>query len=40
MGCCDLFSTDYEQTWLRPAQEPPERAKHTIQDKKIMVTIA
>jgi hypothetical protein len=34
------FSTDHEQIWLRPDQEPPERVKHTIQDKKIMVTIA
>jgi hypothetical protein len=24
------FSTDLEQIWLRPDQEPPERAKHTI----------
>jgi hypothetical protein len=34
------FSMDHEQIWLRPDQEPPERAKHTIQDKKIRVTIA
>jgi hypothetical protein len=34
------LSTDREQIWLRPDQEPPEWAKHTIQDKKIMVTIA
>jgi hypothetical protein len=34
------LSTDHEQIWLRPDQEPPERAKHTIQDTKIMVTIA
>jgi histone-lysine N-methyltransferase SETMAR len=31
---------DYEQTWLRPGETPPERARHTIQDRKIMVTIA
>jgi hypothetical protein len=34
------FSTDYEEIWLRPDQERPERAKHPIQDKEIMVTIA
>jgi transposase len=34
------LSTDHEQIWLQPDQEPPKRAKHTIQDKKIMVTIA
>jgi hypothetical protein len=34
------FSTDHKHIWLRPHQEPHERAKHTIQDKKIMVTIA
>jgi hypothetical protein len=34
------LSTDHEQIWLRPDQEPPERAKHTIQEKQIMVTIA
>jgi hypothetical protein len=34
------LSTDHEQIWFRPDKEPPERAKHTIQDKKIMVTIA
>jgi hypothetical protein len=32
--------TDHEQIWLRPEETPPERAKHTIQDRKIMVTIA
>jgi hypothetical protein len=34
------LSTDHEQIWLRTDQEPPERAKHTIQDNKIMVTTA
>jgi hypothetical protein len=34
------LSTDHEQIWLQADQEPPERAKHTIQDKKIMVAIA
>jgi transposase len=34
------FSRDHEQIWFRPDQEPPEWDKHTIQDKKIMVTIA
>jgi hypothetical protein len=32
--------TDHEQIWLRADQEPPERAKDMVQDKKIMVTIA
>jgi hypothetical protein len=31
--------TDYEQIWLRPGETPPERARHTIQDRKIMVAI-
>jgi hypothetical protein len=35
-----LPSTDHEQIWLRPGETPPERARHTIQDRKIMVTIA
>jgi hypothetical protein len=34
------LSTDYEQIWLRPDEEPSERVKHPIQDKKIMVTIS
>jgi hypothetical protein len=34
------LSMDNEQIWLSPDQEPPERARHTIQDKKVMVTIA
>jgi histone-lysine N-methyltransferase SETMAR len=33
------LSTDHEQIWLRPDQAPPERPRHTIQDKKLMVTI-
>jgi hypothetical protein len=28
-----------EQIWLRPGETPPERARHMIQDRKIMVTI-
>jgi hypothetical protein len=28
------LTRDDEQIWLRPDQEPPERPKHTIQDKK------
>jgi hypothetical protein len=32
--------SDHEQIWLRAEQGPPERAKQTIQKKKIMVTIA
>jgi hypothetical protein len=31
---------DHEQIWLRPGETPPERARHAIQDRKIMVTIA
>jgi transposase len=34
------FATAHEQIWLQPGQTPPERPKHTIGDKKIMVTIA
>jgi hypothetical protein len=34
------FSTDHEQIWLRADQEPAEPVKHTIQDKRIIVTIA
>jgi hypothetical protein len=34
------LSTDHEQIWLSADQELPERAKHTIHDKKIGVTIA
>jgi hypothetical protein len=32
--------TDHEHIWLRPGEAPPEMARHTIQDRKIMVTIA
>jgi transposase len=31
--------TDHEQIWLRPGETPPEMARHTIQGRKIMVTI-
>jgi hypothetical protein len=34
------LATDHERIWLRPGETPPERARHTIQDRKIMVTIA
>jgi hypothetical protein len=34
------LAMDHEQIWLRPGETPPERARHTIQDRKIMVTIA
>jgi hypothetical protein len=34
------LATDYEQIWLRPGTTLPERVRHTIQDRKIMVTIA
>jgi hypothetical protein len=34
------LSTGHEQIWLGSDENPPERAKHTIQDKKILVTIA
>jgi hypothetical protein len=33
-------ATNYEQIWFRPGDTSPERARHTIQDRKIMVTIA
>jgi hypothetical protein len=36
---CNL-ATDHEQIWLRSGETPPERARHTIQDEKIMVIIA
>jgi hypothetical protein len=32
------LTTDHEQIWLRPGGTPPERARHTIQDRKIIVT--
>jgi hypothetical protein len=34
------LGTDHEQIWLRPGGTPPERARHTIQDRKSKVTIA
>jgi hypothetical protein len=34
------LATDYEQIWFRPGETLPERARHTIQDRTIMVTIA
>jgi histone-lysine N-methyltransferase SETMAR len=34
------LATYHEQMWLRPGETPPERVRHTIQDQKIMVTIA
>jgi transposase len=33
-------ATNHEQIWLRPGETPPERTRHTIQDRKITVTIA
>jgi hypothetical protein len=30
---------DHEQIWIRPGETPPEMARHTIQDRKIMVAI-
>jgi hypothetical protein len=32
--------TGHKQIWLRPGETPPERARQTIQDPKIMVTTA
>jgi histone-lysine N-methyltransferase SETMAR len=34
------FATSHELIWLRAGEAPPERPKHMIGDKKIMVTIA
>jgi hypothetical protein len=34
------LATDHEQTWLRPGEIPPDMARHLIQDRNIMVTIA
>jgi hypothetical protein len=34
------LSTDHEQIWLRVEEQPPEGPRHTIQDPKMMVTIA
>jgi transposase len=38
LGPC--LATDHEQIWLRPGETPPAKARHTIQDRKIIVTIA
>jgi hypothetical protein len=34
------LSTGHEQIWLRVEEHPPGRPRHTIQDPKMMVTIA
>jgi hypothetical protein len=34
------LSTDYEQIWLPVEEQPPERPRHTIEDPKMIVTIA
>jgi hypothetical protein len=34
------FDLDHEQIWFRPEQESAERWRHTIEDKKMIVTIA
>jgi hypothetical protein len=34
------LAADLEQIWLRSGETPPERARHMIQDRKTMVTIA
>jgi hypothetical protein len=34
------LSTDHEQIWLHVEEQPSERPRHTIQNPKIMVTIA
>jgi hypothetical protein len=34
------FSRDHEQIWLRIEEQSPERPRHTIQDPKMMVTVA
>jgi histone-lysine N-methyltransferase SETMAR len=34
------LSTDHEQIWLRVEGHPPERPRHTIQEPKMIVTIA
>jgi hypothetical protein len=35
-----LPATEHEQIWFGPGETPPERARHTIQDLKTMVTIS
>jgi hypothetical protein len=34
------LATYHKQIWLQSGETPPERARHTVQDRKIMVTIA
>jgi hypothetical protein len=34
------LSTDHERIWLHVEEQPAERPRHTIQDPKMMVTIA
>jgi hypothetical protein len=34
------LSTNHEHPWLRVEEQHPERPRHTIQDPKMMVTIA
>jgi hypothetical protein len=34
------LSADHEQIWLRVKEQPPEKPRHTLQDPKMMVTIA
>jgi hypothetical protein len=34
------LSADHEQIWLRAEERPSERPRHTIQDPKMMMTIA
>jgi hypothetical protein len=33
------FATKHEQIWLQSDQEPPEQTRHTIEDRKMIVTI-
>jgi histone-lysine N-methyltransferase SETMAR len=32
--------SERDTIWLQPGSEPPERVKHTVQDEKVMITIA
>jgi hypothetical protein len=34
------LATDHEQVWLRRGETLPEKTRHTIQDRKSMITIA
>jgi hypothetical protein len=34
------LSTDHGQIWIRVEEQPPERPRHTVQDPKMIVTIA